>query len=564
MKLKKLLMLAIVAVLATMALVSCGGGGTTPPEPTPGPGSSETPSSSEIQTPTEPTEVTYTVTFHYGVKTWGDNKDTALDRPDEYLYTKVVEIVVLEGEVGEIDDAEFPEDNSQLNATAGYDWEDWLNANGEEVFYDEITGDIDIYAYYSTLEKYTYTFKNPDGSVIFSDWAYEGSSLSSVNPEKAIYFFPKDSVPADQVSNYGIYTDAAGNEYYMLKEDLENTDKCVALPVGTIFVKWESDKNGSVPTKLTANNTTFTASTEKADETIKYVAPTTFADGNLLDKTRYAKLENTFYKYIISSKITDIPKEFDCSVLDKYATREDAVNAGEGELWDTANTYWSDSRNGITADFYMAWDGEYIYFLADVKDPKVVTMSKSYCMSRDNPYENDAVEVWYAIGGAYHKICLDACGYKLFSGWNASAYLQYIRDEGLAQAQVMQGTQVIDVSSGDAKILAQGTDAGYMAAFAFPAYEEPENPAAFDVYDKTQWGKKLNRGAAFYLSLQVDNVSAPAEQSVIDSVVAQSADKGGIHNMSSEEMREAIGRINLGWQMDNKKPGVGTLKLCLG
>ncbi len=563
MKLTKLFMLAMIAVIAIMALASCGGNNA----PTEIPGDN---TSSSEQGSTEPQLTTYTVTFHYGIQVWGEGKDRLFDTPDEYAFTHVAQIEVAEGEIGSLANEDFPTDDP--DNLRGYKYEDWIDETGEVFDEENISADMDVYAAYRTLELYTYTFKNANGEVISTGSAYEGESLAKLAPATdGVPYFAEADIIATELSDYKEYITIEDVKYFVKADQWDRLKEAVAMEVGYMFERWESDKTASTVNRLTANNTTFTAVLSKSDETIKYVAAGTISKDNMLTalKNDAYKLEHTFYKYILSSKVEGINKNTDCSILDKYADKAAAIVAEEGDEWQRAYDIWNIPQNGISADFYMAWDGEYVYFLADVKDPKVVTLGKTYCTTLDNPYENDAVEVWYGIGGKYHKICLDACGYKLFTGKDAdgpSAYIQYIRDEGLAQAAVKKGSATVDVSSGEAKIVAEGSDSGYTVAFAFPAYEEPDDIATFDQNDKATWGRQLTRGSAFYLSLQIDNISAPAEQSVIDSVVGQGAIGSGINNGSSDEMREAIGRINLGWQVINKKSteSAGALKLCLG
>ncbi len=505
---------------------------------------------------TAPAEtVTYTVTFHYGVKTWGAGKNASYDRPDEYLHTSTASVVCLLGGSGSLLQSDYPTDG--LNGTPGYRFTGWVSSDAAFEEGGLVSGDIALYAYYEALEALTYIFKNANGHVITSGTAYEGSDLTAYAPKDYIYYYPMEKLSASEVEAYGEYA-VGGTVYYMKKSDLEKVGSAITLAYGEFFKGWVSDAPSSSLTNLTQNNTTFTATVGVADDAVRYVAPGTITKDTMLDTSLYRKIENSIVKNIISSKITGMPEEYDCSILDTYPDKEAADRAGVLSAWQTAHDYWEEAY--VPTDFYMAWDGEYIYILADVHDDKVVTMGKGYCEALDNPYENDCIEVWYAIGNKYHKIGLDACGYKLYSGWSASQYLLYMREERLYKTAVEAGGGEADTASGVPTYFEAAT--GYKVALALPAYEEPADKLSFDHTDKATWGAPLSHGDTMYASFQINDASSPAEDSVISAVIARGERGSGIYELSSEGMRDAIARVAVGWQSYGRV-GVGTLTLVL-
>ncbi len=556
MKLKKLMILAMVAVLAVMVLASCN----KDPEPESG---SKKPEESSSQTAAEMVKVT----FKWGVEEWGDGKSKE-DTPDSYKYSKVLEYE--KGSDANPADIDFSE---TLSDVEGYEFNGW-----DLSFSDlrELEEDVVVSAVYVKLEKFTYTFKNEDGTVILTGEAWENSAIADKAPKAsdAVYYFT--SSQKSSLSDPVIHK-VNGTTYWIEKADQEKLGKSLVMPIGSIFVDWKSSAVGTTINRLQSNNAVFTARLSAADQIIERIEPGTITKDNMLDKSLYKQLDTKFYKNIISNQNRDAadPEAVDCAIIDQYADLAAATAAGKAAEYTAALTQWNKYALGMDAIFYMAWDGDFIYFMAEVTDDTVVTNGKAYC-AIDNPYENDGVEVWYAINNEYHKLCLDACGYRLFSGWEASAYLDYVAQQGLAKSKVTNASgATIDISGSDAPRVITGAT-GYTVAFALPAYEEPTDTTA-DLNNRANWGKKLSRGDTFYVSLQLDNVSAPALDSTLQAVIALRNDADPKNDLSITNYNKseaglaaggaannvAISRIHIGWQ-SQKKVGAGTLRFALG
>ena len=171
----------------------------------------------------------------------------------------------------------------------------------------------------------------------------------------------------------------------------------------------------------------------------------------------------------------------------------------------------------IDATLYATQHGGRIYFYAEVRDEKVVTRGKSYYDRNSNPWMGDALELWYGVGGKYHKIIIDAFGYSINgttqADKNSAYYDAFIGTESNYATRLFdaQGRDV--AKGGDEAHIAEGA-VGYAVEFSIPAFEEP----ASSNFDKTQiggngWGKQLGRGGSFYVALQIDSISsAPTEE----------------------------------------------------
>ncbi len=545
---KKIAMLALVAILALLALASC---------------KKEPDESSKKPDESSSTEVkTYTVTFQYGVDVWGENKDKE-DIPDKLKFE--VSVQVEEG-----DDAEYPS-IPEINNEVGYKFAGW---DTPAAFLKDVEEDIVVKAVYEKLEMFTYTFKNADGTVIFTGEAWEGSSLADEAPKAAdaVYYFPEDkkgSLKTPVEHRVGDVT------YWIEDADKSKLTTSLVMPIGSIFVDWKSSEAGSTVNNLRKNNVVFTASLSAADEIIGRVEAGTITKENLLDTSNYTKLDAKLYKYIISNTVNSTDQGADggnCSIIDQYDSREAAAADGKGNEYDAALAKWDKYTKGIDADFYMAWDGEFIYFLAEVKDPTVVTQGAQYCTVK-NPFENDGVELWYLINGKYAKMTIDACGYRLASGENPSAYLDYLAQQGYVKSKVTDASgNAIDVATNkEPRVIAGAT--GYTVAFAIPAYAEPADKEA-DLNNKQNWGTKLSRGDTFYVSLQLNNISAPATEKALAYALKNKDDQNPLlsaYNNSTtgkanggEENNAAMARVHLGWQTNYNTGTDGTLRFALG
>ncbi len=542
---KKWLLFLMVTVLSLCALVACGP--KDPPE-----SSSKRPDESTVG------DGKVVVTYKWGVKTWGTEDDALY--PTEYKYSK--EVIYDKGDDATPQDAGFGE---TIDDVEGYEFYGWSKEFSE---LKDIQENMVVTAQYQKLAKFNFTFKNQNGNVIFSGTAWQGSDLTSLAPSTTapIYYF-QDAATLTDPKEYKV--DAA--TYYIEAADVDKQETHIAVPIGSYFLGWTSSERGSTVNKLAADNTVFTARLGVTDTVISYVKPGTITKDNLLNQDLYTELENiSIYKQLIQYG-TDVSTRQDFSIIDKYdklaadsnGKYADGLAAatadGKATEYSTAVTEWNKYSSGISSKFYMAWDGEFVYFMAEIKDAKVITHGAQYSTIA-NPYENDSIELWYYFSGDREtKVCLDACGYKMYSGHsNPSAYLDYMNQQGLAQAKVVDASgNEIDVKTDkSARVIAGAT--GYTVAFAFPARTEPTNPTA-DMTNKANWGTQMKRGDTFSVSLQVNNLSDVARDELI-----QKAISSGTTDMWKDctpEERAAINEVYLGWQAHKKGAGIMTFVL---
>lgn len=76
---------------------------------------------------------------------------------------------------------------------------------------------------------------------------------------------------------------------------------------------------------------------------------------------------------------------------------------------------WKEKSQGIDAQVYACYDGDYIYVYVEVKDSKVVSFGREYYSGGIDAWKGDNVEMWFKLDGAQYKNSVDAFGYKQFS-----------------------------------------------------------------------------------------------------------------------------------------------------
>lgn len=559
MKLKALFMLLALSLVMCFALTSCG------PEESNSQSQSESQSESDSESEsTKPSEsVQYTVTFHYGIVSFDKEENVVT----EYATTKI------ETTYG----TKVPAPSTSKVRVNGYDFDGWSTTEYKQ---NGISSNLDVYALYTPKAVHTVTFKNFMGSTITTIEVFDGERI------------PSDKIPA--TNGYVVYTVDQFNKlevkdgivaypevdgYYLAEADLDKIAVAVAVPYGMVFDRWLSESEDvTIGTSLDAD-ASFTVQFKGADGIIPRTGAITI-DGLKDDSYEYM---GSMYKHPISSKVSGVTSSTtDLSIsdkLNKYVNKEDidldeSLTAEEKEAvkaeWQQEYDNYHKSGD-LDGRLYMAWDGDYIYFYIEVDDSKVYTEGKDYC-SIANPYENDGVEVWYGINSFYSKLCLDAMGFHLYSGANTpSKYLDYLGSNNMYATTIRDGEgnimTDINFEDGTPRLLAEGPKAGYALEYALPAYAEPtaaidaENPLGATP-GSANWGAKLNTGDVVYFSLQVDCVSAVADENSL----AQSVSSGSTKLNSLSTNKAELKRWNGGWQMPKynaSNPG-GALQLILG
>ena len=460
----------------------------------------------------------------------------------------------------------------------------------------DVTEDVTVYATYKKLNDVKVTFTNSNGSPIYVLDTYATykvekeeypdtyepvyyysatylASLEEVNMDDYVVYAPKDvngnDILMDKDSK--VTTDYSKAEtQYILATDQEKLATSIALPFGWYFDAW----SGKV-TSLQINGE-VKAEVKKADGLITKTNIT--IDGTKDDG--YVEIGG-LYPNIISNKRAN-GKTGDYPLYAKYKSIEE-VPEKDRTAWLAQKHEWEVQtkpvcccgvdHDPIDATLYLAWDGNFVYVYAEVKDAHVVSHGKAYCENRANPYENDGVEIWYGIAGDFNKVCLDAFGYKLYGSGegdpSTSAYInkcksasKLMTDSGYLDNAIFSawnGAIVNQQTSKDAGIT------GYTVEFSFAAYEEPMLSDGEELKDdKSNWGKKLTTGQIFSLSIQLDDISETASEEIVNNAIA--SEKTGA--VSIDNLCKADGvanpneRINLGVQARNAdQDGVFTLIL---
>ena len=550
---------------------------------------------SESESKSEQPKAKYTVTFYYAdlsnVKTadLASMIDANGKLTNTSLYTMTYQKTCESGE-----GVPAPTSKQMEKAEVRGYARDWSNGDWR----NDVTEDITVYATYKKLNDVKVTFTNSNGAPIkvldtyatykvekeeYPDtyelvYYYSESYLATLqgyNPANYVEYAPKDvngnDILMDKDSKVTADYSKAETQY-ILATDQEKLATSIALPFGWYFDAW----SGKV-TSLQIDGT-VTAEVKMADGVIKKTNIT--VDGTKDDG--YVEIGG-LYPNIISNK-RENGKTGDYQLYAKYKSIEEVPEKdrtawlAEKDAWEAATKpvcschESGESHDPIDATLYLAWDGDFVYVYAEVKDAHVVSHGKSYCQNRANPYENDGVEIWYGIAGDFNKVCLDAFGYKLYGAGEGnsqtSAYINKCKsasklmtsDGYLAESvfNAWNGAIVTQQMSKDAGIT------GYTVEFSFAAYEEPMLSDGEELKDdKSNWGKKLTTGQIFSLSIQLDDISETASDEIVNNAIA-SEDSVSIDNLyGAAGKKNPNDRINLGVQ-GKKADQDGVFTLILG
>ncbi len=425
----------------------------------------------------------FTVTFHYGFDPASATLD-ASGRPSAYTGTQALTSrggnrVTVSAAI----EAKFDVEGYKV---IGYDTMAWQQGG--------IAADMDVHVLYAPLGKVTVTFANWDGSVIKTVNAYEGQPLSAQS-------YPDTSDPvilldAERYAALGQEDKAAYEAYgtyYVKKGDKERLATSIALPIGYVFESWTA-----APASVTEDITVKTV-VKQGDGVVENASGEIAIDA--VKDASYKKLFDLTHGVVQSSRGGATGE-----IKDESAWRQAATPVG--------------GTAPLDASLYATQYGGRIYFYVEVKDEKVATRGKSYYDRNNNPWMGDAVELWYGIGGKYHKIIIDAFGYSINGTTQAdknSAYYDDFIGKGSNFATRLFDAQGMEVAKGnDEAHVAEGA-VGYAVEFSLPAYEEPSS-SNFDknTIGGNGWGKALTGGSSMYLALQIDSISSAPTQADLD------------------------------------------------
>lgn len=595
------LLILVLAFLMVFSFASCGEDG-----------NPEESNSDQAQSESGTTkETTYTVTFHYGVKTFENDKVT------EWKTTKVNSWKKGEKSVS------APTKSVVEAGETDYRFLCWVDANGNEIQkskYQRPSANMDVYASYRAAYEYTVTFKSGFGSETISTVKVkEGQKLSAdqIPSTQPIYVYYKTSEPYKSwsaekkaactslfdcnISIQGVNGDDSKN-YFIETADKDRLGKAIMMLYGQSFQSWISNNTAKVKsiTSTITDNVTFTVQAADAVVIPKVDQGTIVIDG-VIDEGKYALMGN-MYKNVIAAKVdgakftTSDMKMF--ALINQYATADEAkkaaydaaISAGKTEeeataAGATAAENWTEQDRlyklpgSVNAELYMAWDGDYIYFAVKVYDSKIVTEGKDYC-SINNPYENDGVEMWYGFNNNFSKICLDAAGWTVYSGAsNPSKYLNFVKSNNKFATRIYNADNsvvTVDKNDGSARVLAEGEGSYYIVEYVLPAFHEPtdviteDDPLGSDLGGK-HWGQRMITGTNVYVSMQVDCVSDVADAASLEKSKTTGSTCLNSESANGQKKGGATGntlrRSNFGWQTSsagNVNKNGGTLSLVLG
>ena len=506
MKNKLLKTLTIAGLLLTIGLsaASCGTGNSSES----GPVSSATGTSQG----TSDAKKDFTVTFHYGIAegaTVGED-----GKPSAYAET-----LVKESEGGK--KVTLTSREKKNFDVEGYTW-----AYSTNDFSKTITADLDVYILYSKAKEVTVEFKNADGTVIKSITKAEGEGvLDNEYPDVSnpVYIFSSESYNSWDASKKALYEAYEGKQgYYVATADKERIANNLVLESGTYFGGWTNqDKINEL----------------KDNVNVEVVAPK--AHG-------HAKT---------SSIVIDGTKDETYVEVGELVDR--VVSNGKGV--DTSNFVCTD----VDAKLYAAYDGDYIYFFVEVKDNKVVSYGKEYAEEVANPWIHDDIDIWYSIGGTFHKINLDAFGYDLsIPTENHTTYTDWIIQNRMWATKLVGDDNLEAYKTSGAQV--ETTATGYTVELAIPAYADgTEDVAATSQLGGEKWGRKAVSGEAIDVALQVNSVDKlPADTNSIPTAIEHKTCT--VVNNSDVFSKSEIGCMAYGVQMGKATAvGASTFKVVI-
>lgn len=448
---KRVLIKNVAIMLATVAISTCFVACDNTPT------NNSTPSSQNL-------EQNYKVTFHYGFTVYNEDY-TKMD------YTKTTALTSKNGKKVTVSNNLLSAFEVKGYSISGYSSDLWKN--------DGIKEDLDVYVLYQPLQTFEITFKNADGSDIKTVSVFEGDTLDA-----SLYPDTKDVVVKymDLLDTSGYVSFGDG---YIKNTDVEKAKNSVTVTKGYYFANW--DKSAAD----VSQNLVITALEKKADGFIEKGNQHITCDGVKNDSENYVYMGSLKHSIIQSG-------------------RGEKTGFYENESdWQKAATP-NKGTKPLDAELYMAWDGNYIYAYVEVQDEFVISNGREY-QKLLNPWKQDGVELWYSLDGTYHKIRIDAFGYDVGSsttdGNGISGYLDHIKDNKLFGTRLIGDNNLNNYKQdGSPKLSATAT--GYAVEFALPSYSEPLDGELANTPGGNNWGSKLNEGSKFYMSLQVDSISA--------------------------------------------------------
>lgn len=186
--------------------------------------------------------------------------------------------------------------------------------------------------------------------------------------------------------------------------------------------------------------------------------------------------------------------------------------------------------SGYSVDYYVAYDGDYIYFFADVTDPEVIYLGDEFSKSVKNNYCSDTLETYVSINGFNFRLQLDPFGTQLDSGHPDSgefAYTSWMIKNAKYAVTLKGDDKLAEYKKAGKPVKTNAT--GYCVEIAIPAYKQTEAAVSPDsAFGGEGWGEKLSYGSYFYFATQLNSINALPTQADIDA--ATKANNSGLFN----------------------------------
>ena len=286
---KKILSIFVLSATFLSIMVGCGGGISETPSNV---STSEKDSLSESVSNSEPTKTDYLVTFYYGLDHSKKLEKTSYNGAKVGLTNAQI--------------ASFAEPGYRIS---GYSTEEWKK--------DGISSDLDVYVQYTPLDKYTVTFKNPDGTVISSVEVTEGFSVAE-----------EDIPTSREVTNTTGYYFAGWDDISLAENVIEDV----------VITATEKQADGYIPrvTAVTLDGTKDSSYVKIGDlaHLVGGKISTDWAnDAKGIDASLYACWDGDYIYYFV--EVTD-PTVVTFG-KDYYATFNDNWHGDKVELWSAIN-----------------------------------------------------------------------------------------------------------------------------------------------------------------------------------------------------------------------------------
>lgn len=167
---------------------------------------------------------------------------------------------------------------------------------------------------------------------------------------------------------------------------------------------------------------------------------------------------------------------------------------------------WKEKSQGIDAQVYACYDGDYIYVYVEVTDSKVVSFGKEYYNAGFDAWVGDNVEMWFKLDGKDYKNSVDAFGYKQYST------IPLHGDKTLFATRLIGDDNLASYKAAGKPVVTNAT--GYAVEMAVPANRVGEDGGL---------GEKLKAKDYVELLLQLNSAQNIDEESIAKAVKDGSA-----------------------------------------